>query len=121
MHSQLLGSLNNTLSYTPLSINSLHPHLYLSLFQRYLLLQTLLLNLHLHLHVSCYFMHLVSLVLVTRFNTLTFKFFTTLGRHNFASGLLVLLQLPLHLLVLILKRKNTGSSPLTICGLALHF
>ena len=31
-------------------------------------------------------------------------------------------QLPLHLLVLILKGKNTSSSPLTlkICGLILH-
>ena len=34
-----------------------------------------------------------------------------------------MLQLPLYLLVLILKGKNTGSSPLrlTICALVLHF
>ena len=33
-----------------------------------------------------------------------------------------MLQLPLHLLLLILKEKNTGSSSLTltICGLTLH-
>ena len=55
-------------------------------------------------------------------NTLTFKFFTTSGTHNFASGLLILLQLPQHLLVLILEGKNTGSSPLTlrVCGLTFY-
>ena len=53
-------------------------------------------------------MRLVSLVPDTRLNTLTFKVFATLGTHNFGSGLLILLQLPLHLLVLTLKGKNTG-------------
>ena len=50
------------------------------------------------------------------------SFFTTSGTHNFAYGSLILLQLPLHLLILILKGKITGSSllTLTICGLTLH-
>ena len=67
-------------------------------------------------------MRLVSLVPDTRLNTLMFKFFTTSGPRNFAHGLLILLQLPMHLLVLILKVINTVSSPLklTICGLTLH-
>ena len=78
----------------PLSINYLHSHLYLSSFQRYLLLQTLASNLHLHLHVLCYSMCLVLLVLEIRLNTLTFKFLTTSGTHSFAYGLLILLQLP---------------------------
>ena len=42
------------------------------------------------------------------------KFFTTSGTHIFAYGSLILLQLPQHLLVLILKGKNTGSSLLTL-------
>ena len=44
------------------------------------------------------------------------------GTQIFAYRQLILLQLPLHLLVSILTRKNTGSSPLTLitCGLALH-
>ena len=100
--SQLLGFQINPLSYTSLSINSQHSHLHLSSFQRCLSLQTLLLNLHLFLHVSCHCMCLVSLVADTRLNTLTFKFFATSGRHNFASGLLIFLQLPLYLLVLML-------------------
>ena len=91
------------LLHTPLSINSLHSLQHLSSFQRCLLLKTLASNLHLHLHVSCHFMCLVSLVLDIRLNTLTSKFFTTSGTHIFAYGSLILLQLPLHLLVLILK------------------
>ena len=65
---------------------------------------------------------LVSLVLDIRLKTLTLIFLTTSGTHNFAYRLLILLQLPLHLLVLILKGKNTGSSLLTLtnCGLTLH-
>ena len=119
MHSQLLRLQINPLLRTPLSINYLHSHLHLSSFQRSLLLQTLLLNLHLHLHVLCHSMRLVSLFPDTRLNTLTFKFLTTPGTHNFARGLLILLQLPLHLLVLILQ----GSPPLTLttCGLVSHF
>ena len=59
----------------------------------------------------------------TKLNTLTFKFFATSGKHDFAHGLLILLQLPLHLLVLILKGKSKASSPLTltIFVLTLHF
>ena len=112
----------NPLSHTYLSINSLHSHHHLSSFQRCLLLQTLASSLHSHLHVSCHSMCLVSLVLDIRLNTLKFKFLMILGTHNFACGLLILLQLLLHLLVLILKGKNTGLSPLTsrICGLTLH-
>ena len=67
----------------PLLNNSLHSHLHLSPFHRYLLLQTLASNLHLHLHVSCHCMCLVSFVLNIRLNTLTFKFLTKSGTHNF--------------------------------------
>ena len=73
-HSQLLGFQINPLPHTPLSINSLHSHLHLFLFQRCLLLQTIASNLHLHLHVSCHCICLVSLVLDIRLNTLIFKF-----------------------------------------------
>ena len=121
-HSQLLGFQINPLSHTPLSINSLHSHLHLSTFQRCLLLQTLASNLDLHLHASCHSKCLVSLALDIRLNTLTFKVFITSATHIFAYGSLVLLQLPPHLLVLILKGKNTGLSllTLTIFGLTLH-
>ena len=61
-HSQLLGLKINLLSHSPLSINSLHSQLHLSLFHRCLLLQITLSNLHIHLQVSCHFMCLVSLV-----------------------------------------------------------
>ena len=47
-YSQLLGFQAFPLSHIPLSINSLHSHRYLSLFQRCLLLQTIASNLHLH-------------------------------------------------------------------------
>ena len=82
-HSQLPGFQKNPLSHIPLSINSLHSNLYLSLFQRCLLLKTLAPNLHSHLHVSCHSMCLVSLVIDIRLNTLTFKFFTTSGTQIF--------------------------------------
>ena len=82
-------------------------------------LQTLATSLH--LQVSWNFMCLISLVFDIRLNTLRLIFLTS-GTHNFANGSLILLQLPLHLLVLILKRKNTGSSLLTvtISSLILH-
>ena len=73
------------------------------ILQRCLLLQALSSSLHLHLHASCRSRSLVSLVLDIRLNTLTFKFFTTSGTHIFAYGSLILLQLPLHLLFLMLK------------------
>ena len=89
-HSQLLGLQMNPLSHTPLSINSLHlHHLHLFIFRRCLLLQTVASNLHSHLNVSCH--------------SLTFKFFIIVRTQVFAYGLLILLQLPLHLLILILK------------------
>ena len=49
-------------------------------------------------------------------------FLTTLGRHSFAYGSLILLQILLHLLILILKGINTRSLllTLTIYGLTLH-
>ena len=78
-HSQLLGFQINPLSHSPLSTNSLHSHLHLSLFHRCLLLQIILSNLHIHLQVSCHFMCLVSLVNVSKLNTLTFKSFTVSG------------------------------------------
>ena len=67
-------------------------------------------------------MCLFSLVLDIRLNVLTFKLLTISGTHNFTYGLLILLQLPSHLLASILKGKNTVSSllTLTICGLTLH-
>ena len=121
-HSQLLGFQINPLSHTPLSISSLNSHPHLSSFQRCSLLQTLPSSLHLHLHVSCQSMCLLSLVLDIRLNTLTFKFFATSGTHIFACGSLIFLQLPPHLLVLMLKGQNTGSLLLTliICGHTLH-
>ena len=85
-HSKLLGFQINPLSHTPLSINSLHSHLHLFLFQRCLLLQTLSPNLHSNLQVSCHSIYLVSLVLDIRLNTLTFKFFTISGTQIFAYG-----------------------------------
>ena len=89
---------------TQIRINSLHSHLHLLLlFQSCLLLQTLASNLHLHFHISCYSICLVSLVLDIRLKTLTFKFFTTSATPIFSYGPLTLLQLPPHLLVLILK------------------
>ena len=102
-HSHLLGFQINPSSHAPLSINFLHPQQHLSLFQCCLLLQTLASSLHLQLHLSCHFMCLISLVLDIRLNTLTFKIFRTSATHIFAHGSLILLQLPLHLLVLILK------------------
>ena len=68
------------------------------------------------------FICLVSLVLDIKLNTLTFKSFITSGIHIFVYGLSILLQLPLHLLVLILKLQNTGSLllKLIISGLILH-
>ena len=59
-------------------------------------------------------MFLVSLVLDIILNTPTFKFFTTSGTHILGHGSLILLQLSLHLLVLILKGENAGSSLLTL-------
>ena len=102
-HSQLLGFQIYPLPHTPLLINSLNSHRHLSLFQRCLLLQTIVSNLHIHLHVSCHFLCRVSLVLEIRLNTLMFKSFATSGTHILAYVSLILLQLPLHLLVLILK------------------
>ena len=55
-HSQTLGLKKYPLSHTPLSINFLHPHLHLSLFQRCFLLQIIGFNLHMHLQDSCHFM-----------------------------------------------------------------
>ena len=47
LHSQLLGFQTDSLSPTPLSMNSLHSHLHFPAMQRCLLLQTLESNLHL--------------------------------------------------------------------------
>ena len=106
-----------------LSFDSLYSQMHLSSFHLCLLLQTAASSLHLHLHVSCHCMCLASLVLEIRFNALTFRFLTTSGTHNFAYESLILLQVALHLLLLMLKGKNTGSSllPLTICGFTLHY
>ena len=81
-HSQLLGFQINPLSHFPLSIDSLHSHLDLSLFQCCLLLQTLASNLNLHLQVSCHSMRLVSLVLDIRLDTLTFMHLLVLTQYG---------------------------------------
>ena len=73
-YSQLLRFQINPLSHIPLTINSLHSHLYLSLFQRCLLLQMLASTLHLHLHISCHY----------TLHTLTSKLFILSGVHIFA-------------------------------------
>ena len=96
-NSNILGFQINPLSHLPLSINSLHSHLDLSLFQRCLLLETLASNLHLHLQVSCHFISRFSFVLDIRLNNLIFMFLLTSGIHNLAYGSLILLQLPVHL------------------------
>ena len=90
----------------------------LSLFQRCLLLKTLGSSLHLHLHVSCHSVRLVSLVLDTWLNILTFMFLTTPGTYNFVYGSLILLPPPLHLFILTLWEQNEGSLLLIliICG-----
>ena len=72
--SQLLRFQINPLSQLPLSINSLHSHLHLSLFYFRLLLQTFAFNVHLHLQVPCHPIYLVSLVLEIILNTLAFAF-----------------------------------------------
>ena len=54
-------------------------------------------------HFSCHSINLVSLILDIKLNTLTFKSSITSGTQMFAYGSLILLQLPLHLLILILK------------------
>ena len=94
---------NKSLLHTPLSINTLHSHLHLFLFQRCFLLQTIASNLYLPLHFSCYSINLVSLVLDIRLNILAFQFFIISGTQIFAYGSSISLQLPLHLLILILK------------------
>ena len=67
-------------------------------------------------------MCLISLVLDIRLDTLTFKSFTVSGIQIFAYELLMLLQLPLYLLILILKGYNIGLLLLisAILGLNLH-
>ena len=105
-------ALINSFLHTPLSINSLHS--YLHFYHSNVVYH--------YKQVSCHSMCLVSLVLDIKLKTLTFKFLTTSVTHDFPCGLLILLQLPLQELVLILKDKNTGSSPLTltVCGLTLR-
>ena len=87
-----------------------------------MLLRTLPSSLHLNLHIPWHYMGFVLLVLDMRLNTLTFKFFITSGTYIYACGSLILLQLPLNLLVFMLKEKNTGSLllTLTIRGLTLR-
>ena len=105
----------NPLSHTPLSINSLH---YTCI---YLHSSAVYYYKHCHLIYTC--IYKFHVILDIRLNTLAYKFFTISVTHNFACGLLIFLQLPLHLFILILKvKKNTGSSllTLTICDLTLH-
>ena len=102
-HSQLLGFQINPLSHITFSINSLHSHLHLSSFHYFLSLQIFALNLHMDLQVSCHTMCLVSLILDIKLNTLTFMFLMISGTPNLAYESLIPLQLPPHLLTLILK------------------
>ena len=113
-HSQLLGFQINPLSHTPLSINSLHSHLHLSLFQRCLLLQTLAPNVHSHLHVLRHSMCLVSLVLDIWLNNLTFKFFYNISNTKFCIWLVGIITTTTILLY------NSSPLPLTMWGLVLH-
>ena len=101
--SQLLGFQINLLSHILLSINSLHSHLHLHIFQHCLLLKTLASSRHVHLEVSCHSIYLVSLILDIRLNTLTFMLLITSGTHTIAYGSLISLRLPLHLFTLILQ------------------
>ena len=71
--------------------------MHLSSFHVCLLLQILASSVHLHLRVLCHFICLVSLVLENRLNTFTFMFLIWSGTHILAYGLLIVLQLPLHL------------------------
>ena len=100
--SQFLGFQINPLSKVPLSINSLHSLMHLSSFHLCLLLQILASSVQLHLHVLCHLMCLVSSVLDNRLNTFTFMFLIWSGTYILAYGLLIVLQLPLHLFTLIL-------------------
>ena len=78
-------------------------HIYIHLHFNHFHLQIILSNLHMHLQVSCHFICLISLVYDIRLNTLTFKYLTVSGTQIFAYELLMLLLLPLHLFILILK------------------
>ena len=89
-HLQILGFQINPSSHLPFSINSLHSHLRLLLFQHGLLFQTLASNLHLHVKVSCQDTCLVSLVIEIRLNTLIFMFLIISGTQNLAYGSLIL-------------------------------
>ena len=67
-----------------------------------LLLQILSSSVHLHLHLLCHFMYLVLLVIDNRLNIFALMFLIWLGTHILAYGVLIVLQLPLHLFILIL-------------------
>ena len=101
-HSHILGFQINPLSHVPLSINSLHSHQHLSLFQCRLLLQILASNLHLCVQVSYQDICFVLLILDIRLNTLIFMFLPTSGTHNLVYGLSISLQRALHLFTRIL-------------------
>ena len=81
-HAHKLGFDINPSLHRTLSINSLHSHLHLSLFQGYLSLQTLASNLHLYTQVPYHDTLRVSLVLDARLNTLIFMSLTTSGTHD---------------------------------------
>ena len=97
---------------------SYHTHLYqsilyihkLSIFHLCLLLPTFSFILHLHLHVSCHLMCLVSLFSDIKLKILRLIFLATSATHNSVYGSLILLQIPLYLLVSILKGKDAVSS-----------
>ena len=88
--------------YINLSIHSLHVDLHLSSFHLCLSLQTLVSSLHLHLQAQYHFIYLVLVVLEIRINAFTFMFLQTSRKHNFTYGSLILLQPPLHSLILTL-------------------
>ena len=87
------------------------------MFIRCLLLQTLPSNIHLHLHISCHSMCLFHQFLTL--NTLSFKFLTTSGTHNFTYGLLILLQLPFTCFNT--KRRKQRLVPINVNNMSSYF
>ena len=75
----------NSLSHTPLSINSLFTSAFIFI-PTFFIITNISPNLHSHLQVSCHSIYLVSIVFHSRLNTLTIRFFTTSGTQIFAYG-----------------------------------
>ena len=110
----------------PLSINSLHSRLHLWLFQRCLLLQAPSSSLHLHSQASCHSMILVSLVLDTKLNTLTFKCISTSGTHHMDMHIIciwiidIITTTAAFIYTVGIQKKGSLLLIFTICGLISH-